>query len=88
MVSEQTAFHRDIDGCCVADRWKGESEGVELDHRSARTSDNHIGQAIAEHVFACARRSKTVAVSALGAIVAMEHDGCKIRRLGPCRAEQ
>ena len=75
-------FTKDIGGCCVAGRWKREFESVELDHHSAGILDSDIGQAIAEHVFACARRSKKVAISALGAIVAVEHDGCKIRRLG------
>ena len=54
---------------------------MELDKRSARICDGHIGQALAEHVFACARWRKTVAVSAVDAIVAMEHVGCNMRRL-------
>ena len=73
--------HQELDGCCVADRWKGESEGVEFDKRSTRILDGDIGQALAEHVFACARWSKTVAVSATGAIDAMAHVGCEMRRL-------
>ena len=54
---------------------------MELDQRSVRILDGHIGQALAEHVFACALWSKTVAVSAMGALVAMEHVGCEMRRL-------
>ena len=77
-----TVVQQEVDGCCVVDRWKGESEGVEFEKRSTRILDGHIRQALAEHVFACARWSKTVVVRAMGAIVAMDHVGCKMRRLG------
>ena len=64
-----SVVQQELHGCCVADRWKGEAESAELDKRSARILDGHIGQALAEHNFACAR---TVAVSVMGTIVVME----------------